>query len=493
MTNERRPFWIWTGAAMACGLLLRLWMIRHFALIAGDSLVYGDIAKNLLQHGIYGFTESGLGTIQIRPTLIRLPGYPLFLASCFRIFGMENYRAVLYVQAAADLATCALTGALARRLFSPRAALAVLWLSALCPFTANYVAAPLTETLVLFTIAAALYTFARWQQRGGVYNPWLWTLAAALAASILLRPEQVLFAAAILGGMLWTIRSNLHPAMRTRPSRPIVAATLCILAPLAIWTARNERTFRVFQPLAPRYANDPGELAPLGFARWYRTWAIEFTSTADVYWSYSGDPIDLRDLPPRAFDAGSPAASADLRQRTVRLLADYNTTTGSTTAVIPGIDARFDALASTRIHAHPVLYYAVLPLARVLDMTLRPRTELMPIPLGWWRWRAHPRTSAISAALAALNLAYIAMGFAGFLRWRKSWRSLSSNPRAFHQALGYAIATAVLLRVALLLTLDNSEPRYTLEFFPILFLCAGALFAQRHASGPEAQPPSDNE
>jgi hypothetical protein len=32
----------------------------------------------------------------------------------------------------------------------------------------------------------------------------------------------------------------------------------------------------------------------------------------------------------------------------------------------------------------------------------------------------------------------------------------------------------VLLRCALLLTLDNSEPRYTLEFFPLLVLWASA-------------------
>ena len=35
----------------------------------------------------------------------------------------------------------------------------------------------------------------------------------------------------------------------------------------------------------------------------------------------------------------------------------------------------------------------------------------------------------------------------------------------------------VVLRCALLLTLDNSEPRYTLEFFPILIVWASFLFA----------------
>jgi hypothetical protein len=35
----------------------------------------------------------------------------------------------------------------------------------------------------------------------------------------------------------------------------------------------------------------------------------------------------------------------------------------------------------------------------------------------------------------------------------------------------------VVLRCALLLTLDNSEPRYTLEFFPVVMVWAGALFS----------------
>jgi hypothetical protein len=33
------------------------------------------------------------------------------------------------------------------------------------------------------------------------------------------------------------------------------------------------------------------------------------------------------------------------------------------------------------------------------------------------------------------------------------------------------------MRCALLLTLDNPEQRYTLEFFPLYFVCAGMLFS----------------
>src|ERR1019366_4392116 len=126
MIRDRRRFWLWAGAALAAGLLLRLWFVDHMARVAGDSLIYGDIARNWLQHGVYGFTEKGLapGSIEIRPTLIRLPGYPLFLATCVRAFRVGNYRAVMVVQAVADLVTCWLPSALARRPFGSRAAAA---------------------------------------------------------------------------------------------------------------------------------------------------------------------------------------------------------------------------------------------------------------------------------------------------------------------------------------------------------------------------------
>jgi 4-amino-4-deoxy-L-arabinose transferase-like glycosyltransferase len=167
---------------------------------------------------------------------------------------------------------------------------------------------------VLTSIALTFYGFARWQDAGAGYNRWLWTVGAALASSLLLRPEQGLLAAVVLPAMLWVALRRREPQRRAFVSAlPVLAAACCVMLPLLPWTIRNWRTFHVFQPLAPRYANDPGELAPVGFARWYRTWAIEFASTDEVYWNYNGDRIRLADLPARAFDASSLSQREDLR------------------------------------------------------------------------------------------------------------------------------------------------------------------------------------
>src|SRR5271168_5447381 len=143
-----------TVVALAAGAALRLWVIHAHPQIQGDSLVYGDIAANWLTHGIYGHSvghASGPNTIE--PTLVRLPGYPAFLALCFALFGVANYHAVLYLQAIIDLGTCLLIGGLAAKICGQRAGRVALLLAALCPFTANYAASPLTETLSIFCVA----------------------------------------------------------------------------------------------------------------------------------------------------------------------------------------------------------------------------------------------------------------------------------------------------------------------------------------------------
>ncbi len=479
------------AAALGAGLLLRLRLIDHAANIAGDTFIYGDIAKTWLAHGVYGFSRDNGPPI---PTLIRLPGYPLFLAFCFLAFGSEHYGAVLYAQVALDLLTCIVVAALAGRLFGHRAFYAALWLAALCPFTASYAAAGLAETLTLTSIALASYALLRWQQASqpesgevaaaSPYNRWLYLLGVTLAYSILLRPEQGLLAAAILPTMLWLrlrktadgqtgLYRSLHQ-IRFKTAAPVLLTALLALLPLAPWTVRNWRTFHVFQPLTPRYATDPGEAIPLGFYRWFRTWGIDFASTEDAYWNYNGAPIAISDLPNRAFDNDSQYV------RTDALLNEYNQKSNAT----PAFDARFAALAAERIHASPIRYYIALPVARLINMLLRPRVEMFPIQLEWWKFSEHPRQTIFSATYAALNLAYLVFAVIGLRRWYRRTLALPpTNPlRAPALALIASTLTFVVLRCTLLLTVDNSEPRYTLEFFPVLILWWAALFPPRSQS-----------
>jgi 4-amino-4-deoxy-L-arabinose transferase-like glycosyltransferase len=369
-------------------------------------------------------------------------------------------------QCVIDLGTCLVIAALAGRLFGGRAAMAALWLSALCPFTAIYTAAPLTEVLTLFCIALTFYALERWRGAGMGFNRWLWVTAAAMAYSILLRPEQGLLAATVIPAMLWMVWQQVKPRRSLlRNVVPVVFAAVCVVLPLAPWAVRNWRTFHVVQPLAPRFATDPGEAIPLGFQRWYRTWAIDFASTEEVYWNYDSAPVEVGDLPARAFD------SSEQYAETAAILKSYNETDNAS----PSLDARFEALAEERIHDNPIRYYIALPVARLLNMLFRPRAEMLEIPLEWWRIGEHPQMTLLAAGLAVLNFGYFLLGAVGLWGWRRSgWGA--------HLALAGAMVAFVVLRCALLLTLDNSEPRYTLEFFPLLMVWASFLFRSRTKS-----------
>jgi hypothetical protein len=432
--------------AIAGGLVLRFWMFAKFPQISVDSLIYGCLAKNLLLHGQYAITD---GSGVLHSTLIRLPGYPLFLALCFRLFGMENYAAAVWVQFALDLAGCLLLADFARRIASPGVAQCTLWLAALCPFTAVYATAPLTETPTLFVIALALWSVERFRAKPGWANALLFTAAVTYAA--LLRPDGALVGVALAPALF--VRPNrqiAQPRIESRKlARIILVCLLLALTPFALWTARNFSVFHVFEPLAPRYATDPGEDIHPGWQRWVKTWCLDFVSTYYVYWNVPGDKLDLNQLPSRAFD--SPAQYA----QTAALEKAYE---DNGEDLSRALDADFGQLAGERIAAHPLRYYVWLPLGRLADMWLRPRVENLPIDLDWWVYSHHYAETRFSWFYAALNAFYLLLGIAG----------LCLRPRFWPWMLVY-----FLLRSALLTTIEAPEARYTLECFPMLFALGG--------------------
>ncbi len=236
----RQHFRFFVAAALAA-VALRLFFVFRFPAVVSDSLVYGDIAKNWLRHGIFGI--SGIG--DVTPTYIRLPGYPAFLAVVFTIFGMEHYRAALMVQVFVDLGTCFLIADIARRCVSPRAARAAFLLAGLCPFLADYTAAALTETWeIFFTVLAldlALVGLASMQPTR------LWVgCGLAIGAAILLRPDGGLLLLAMGFYLLTRLVARSRRSVE-RSSWLIIKAGLMValaaLAPLLPWTLRNLPNF----------------------------------------------------------------------------------------------------------------------------------------------------------------------------------------------------------------------------------------------------------
>jgi Dolichyl-phosphate-mannose-protein mannosyltransferase len=483
--------------ALGAGLALRLWMLKNLYEVAGgDSLIYGGLAKNLLLHGEYALSLPGGDTY---PTLIRLPGYPLFLALCFKIFGMENYFAVACVQIALDLLSCLLLASFVRRIVPGEgraAVLATLWLAALCPFTASYTVAPLAETPTLFMLALAMWAMARFRDDPRWVNALWFTFAVTAAA--LLRPDGALAVLAFAPALVMGLRTNGElglwgfPPFRKERERMghgqmcadleagatssglengatsggagetslrklgLMAAVCVLLAltPFAVWTARNWAVFHVIEPLAPRLATDPDDRTNLGWEHWVTSWCLDFISTYEIYWKVPGDKLDVSELPNRAFD--TPAQYAE----TAALAEDYNS---HGLVLTPGIDASFERLAEERVAAHPMRSHLWLPLGRVTDMWLRPRVENLNIDLDWWVYAHHHAETEFSWTYAGLNAVYLVLGTVG----------LRMRPRFWGALLAY-----LLLRSALLWTVDAPETRYTIECFPMLFALGGVAIAR---------------
>jgi len=162
-------------------------------------------------------------------------------------------------------------------------------------------------------------------------------------------------------------------------------------------------------------------------------------------------------LPSRTFD------SEEERQQTQAIFDDY----AQSHFVGPELNARFDQLGRARIQRNPLRYYVWLPALRIADMWLRPRTEMLPLNSRWWEYADDTQDCVLATLWGALNLLFVLGAVMGLVR----------GPRPLYLGM---MLLFVVLRSAFLGTMENPEPRYTLECFPIvLLLCAGWISGWR--------------
>ena len=473
------PIW-----PLVTGAVLRLFFILRFPASAGDTVIYDQLATNWLNHAKFAMDIGG----QPVSVDIRMPAYPAFLAIVYALTGHTGEaarRAVLLAQAFVDLSTCVLIGALAALLAllcteksnARRAFLIGLWLAAVCPFTANYTAVPLTEIWAIFlTALASLFLVAVTASAAGVSSLGQWSvagrnywLATALAGFVvglgtLFRPEAplLLVTAFLVLAVVLLRRGEFKRLLLTIALMGFAAAL-----PLVPWTIRNARTLHEFQPLTPKDTTLPGELDPKGFMAWERTWLYRVRDCYLVPWKLNGEEIHVSDIPDAAFD------TPDERARVATVLEAYNEDLNLT----PEEDAVFAQLARERTARHPLRTYFTIPLRRAARIWFTPRIELLPVsgnvfPLMYMR-QEDPVDQRVTILLFFLNILYVALALWGAFRLRCS-------PAA--RALLCLLFLYVLLRTAFLATLETPEPRYVLVCFPALIGLAAQVFS------PSAEP-----
>ena len=94
-------------------------------------------------------------------------------------------------------------------------------------------------------------------------------------------------------------------------------------------------------------------------------------------------------------------------------------------------------------------------------MWLRPRTEMLPLDTRWWEYADDTQDCVLATIWGAINLLFVLAAVMGLIR----------GPRPRYLAL---MLLFVLLRSAFLGTMENPEPRYTLECYPVVLVLAAA-------------------
>ena len=284
----------------------------------GDGKVYSQIARNVLEQHVYSHETQA----PYVPSLIRLPGYPLFLVGVYAVFGHGNDTAVRVLQAVIDTATCVLIALVAFEWAideerKRRAALVAFALAAVCPFTAIYVATILTEVWANF-LAVALVLAATFAFKATVRKRALmwWVISGIIAGlAVLFRPDSGLFAAAV-GATIVLSGLRLARMREAILSAALFSIAFCLV--LVPWTIRNQRVFHLFQPLAPPHAEMPGEFVPRGYLLWVRTWLDDSRYVGPALWALDTRRISVDEFPDTAFD------SDEERDRVAALFHKYN-------------------------------------------------------------------------------------------------------------------------------------------------------------------------
>jgi hypothetical protein len=345
-----------------------------------------------------------------------------------------------------------------------------------CPFTANYVAVPLTETWAIFFSAVAMIilvlvsTLSRDEGRevfqgSGSTGKGYWALSAlaglVVGIGTLFRPETPLLLVTTLAVMgFWMMRRG--EWKRWLLTGLLMGCACCL--PLVPWALRNAVTLHEFQPLAPKDATLPGEIDPKGFMAWERTWLSRVRDCYLVPWKLNDESINLEDIPAEAFD------TPEEKERVAAVLEQYN----DDLTLNEEEDAVFAQLARERTARHPLRTYLWIPLRRVVRMWFTPRIELVPVssnvfPLAKM-WDEDPVDQGVTTFFFFLNIFYLALAAWGVWKLWK-WPGV--------RAALAVLLVYILARTVFLTTVETPEPRYVLECFPALLAFGAQVFALR--------------
>lgn len=234
---------------VAAGALLRLGYILLWRLnpLTWDAACYDEAARRLLTQGYFAY---GRGALGLHPNAFTTPGYTLFVAGTYAVFGdgRTGLLAVRLLQAGMSVGILLLIYLIARRVAGVRAGLVAVALAAVYPPFVQANGDVMTE--VLYTL---LLTLTVWLALVCLESPRMWRFllfGVTLGASALVRPAGILWALVPLAILL---------VLKHAPVRDVARwgtiAALGVVLILAPWWVRNYAIYHRFVPFNTSSAN----------------------------------------------------------------------------------------------------------------------------------------------------------------------------------------------------------------------------------------------
>ena len=421
---------------------------------SGDWYLYSRMAENILRGCGVSLSEPDSGVCVPHFGGNGLPGYPIFIAAVWFLFGSTK-AAVLWAQVVVSALAVPRLAYGASRMSGPTAGLLCGLVAALSPLQAFMVRFPLTEALTIATVnwllAELALSIAERRLR-------VLPLACVVTAGLFLRLDFVMFLVPVALVGVW-----IHGIPAAAMRGGLLAAALCV--PLGLWTVRNVVVGVPVLPLsASGWVLGDGTVGPLGFLAWVKQWVTTEEQRSSVL-HFNTNHYDLIQIVPGA------RLPAGQDERVRELLADLRTHSGQPFPV--ETDRAFAALAIEAIQSRTLSDTIQLRAAQAwgfwrswaspLPMDLRPPDN--PSSADFILvWIQRSFTGGMEPLLNTLTRSYRCLLGAAFLVAALACRLGSPERRIITlAAVALVIAKTVLAVFGILL-----EQRYTVTAVPMM-------------------------
>ncbi len=221
-----------------------LWLARTSDVIGIDGKWYLEAGENLLRTGIYSGPHPNVNTLPpVTTRATRMPGYPMYLATCRLVAGPYAVSLASGLQTVAIAFAVLLVFLIGERLFSSGAGLAggvtyalYLPLSLSAPYLLTESLAVPLYLLSAFVLVAAL----------DLELLWIWALGGSLlGVCTLLRPQTIATPALVGLLALWPVPDGVRTRRRLVRAGVMVVGFVLTMSP---WWVRNALVLEAFVP-----------------------------------------------------------------------------------------------------------------------------------------------------------------------------------------------------------------------------------------------------